>query len=151
MQLPITSDIMEQIKSKLKKELKTYQQIMMWAACCTAFFGFLCVSPFTSLSTHLSFSDVSLDNRHTPEVVHLHIKQLKTDPFGQKADLYLGRTHLTVCSVEALVSYLAIRGKQPGPLFILSDNTMLTRGIFADKLKIILNKLTWTRIYTIYL
>ena len=70
----------------------------MWAACCTAFFGFLCVSEFTvpsphkyDPSTHLSLSDVSLDNRHTPEVMHLHIKQSKTDPFGQGTDLYLYR------------------------------------------------------------
>ena len=70
-QLPITADIMEQIKLKLKKEPKTYQQIMMWAACCTAFFGFLHVSEFIvpsphkyDPSTHLSLSDILLDNRH---------------------------------------------------------------------------------------
>ena len=67
--LPITADIMVQIKSTLKKGPKNYQQIMLWAACCTTFFSFLRMSEFTvpssckyGPSTHLSLSDVSLDN-----------------------------------------------------------------------------------------
>ena len=37
--------------------------------------------------------------------------------------------------------YLAITEKQPGPLFVLSDNTMLTRHYFASVLKDTIDKL----------
>ena len=137
---------MERIKAVLSKTPKNY--IMLWAVCCTAFFGLLRVSEFTVPSPrqydpdiHLSLADITLDNRQAPEIVRLHIKQSKMDPFRNGADIYLGRTHHNVCPVEAILPYLAIRGKQPGPLFVLADNTMLTRAIFASTLKSILSEL----------
>ena len=78
--LPITIGIMEKIKSVLTIHSKQYQSTMIWAAYCTAFFGFLRVSEFTVPSpckydpdVHLSLSDVTLDNTHSPKVVRLHI------------------------------------------------------------------------------
>ena len=44
---PITMEIMERIKAVLSKTPKDYQCIMLWAVCCTAFFGLLCISKFT--------------------------------------------------------------------------------------------------------
>ena len=38
--LPITINIMVKIKAILSYEPHKYQNIMMWAACCTAFLGF---------------------------------------------------------------------------------------------------------------
>ena len=146
--LSIIMEIMERIKSVLSKPPKDYQCIMLYAVCCTAFFGLLCVSEFTVPSLHrydpdihLSLADVTLDNRRASEIVQLHIKQLKTDPFRNGVDIYLRRKHHNVCLVEAILQYLTIRGKQPGPLFILADNTMLTRAIFTSALKSILSKL----------
>ena len=113
-----------------------------------AFFGLLCISEFTvpfpcryDPDIHLSLADITLDNRQAPKIVQLHIKQSKTDPFRNGADIYLKRTHHNVYPVEAILPYLAIRGKQPGPLFVLADNTMLTRAIFASALKSILSEL----------
>ena len=78
--LPITMDIMEKIKSVLTINSKQYQSTMIRAAYCTAFFGFLRVSEFTVPSpckyypdVHLSLSDVTLDNTHSPEVVQYTI------------------------------------------------------------------------------
>ena len=146
--LPITMDIMAQFKSVLTKHPKNYQSTMIWAAYCTAFFGFLRVSEFTVPSrykydpdVHQSLSDVTLDNTHSPELVRLHIKQSKTDTFRKGTYIHLGRTYQNVCPVQALLLYLAIRGKQPGPLFLLSDNTMLTRRYFASALKDTIGKL----------
>ena len=146
--LPITVEIMERIKAVLSKTPKDYQCIMLWAVCCTAFFGLLRVSEFTVPSPHqydpdihLSLADITLDNRQAPEIVRLYIKQSKTDPFRNGADIYLGRTYHNVCPVKAILPYLAIRGKQPGPLFVLADNIMLTRAIFASALKSILSEL----------
>ena len=146
--LPITMEIMERIKAVLSRTPKDYQCIMLWAVCCTAFFGLLRVSEFTVPSPHqydadihLSLADITLDNRQAPEIVRLHIKQSKTDTFRNGADVYLGRTYHNVCPVEAILPYLVIRGKQPGPLFVLADKTMLTRAIFASALKSILSEL----------
>ena len=121
---------------------------MIWAAYCTAFFGFLRVSKFTvpppykyDPDVHLSLSDVTLDNTHSLEVVRLHIKPSKTDPFRKGTYIHLGRTYQSACPVQALLLYLAIRGKQPGPLFVLSDNMMLTRHYLASVLKDTISKL----------
>ena len=146
--LPITMEIMTGIKSVLNKRPKTHYKTMMWAACCTAFFGLLRSGEFTVPSlhqydptTHLSLSDVSLDDRHVPQIVRLHIKQSKTDIYRNGTYIYLGRTDHNICPVQAIVSYLAIRGKHPGPLFMLPDSAMLTRNMFASLLKEILSQL----------
>ena len=108
--LLIIMKIMEWIKAVLSKTPKDYQCIMLWAVCCMAFFGLLCASEFTVPSLHrydpdiyLSLADITLDNRQAPEIVWLHIKQSKTDPFRNGADIYLGRTHHNVCPVEAIL------------------------------------------------
>ena len=82
-----------------------------------------------------------IDNTHSPKVLRLHIKQLKTDPFRKCTYIHLGRTYQNVCPVQAMLLYLAIRGKQPGLLFVLSDNTMLTRRYFPSALKDTISKL----------
>ena len=85
--LPITPDIMTRIGKVLTKQPSPYQSIMLWAACCTAFFGFLRVSEFTVPSQqsynplfHLSLSDIALDNRHSPTTVRLHSSNQKQIP-----------------------------------------------------------------------
>ena len=143
--LPITLEIMEQIRVALSKTSKDYKCILLWAVCCTAFFGLLRVSEFTVPSTHrydpdfhLSQADVTLDNRQAPSLEQLHIKQSKTDPFRNRSDEFLGRTHKKICPVEAILAYLTVRGNQPGQLFALSDNTTHIRCLFAPALKSIL-------------
>ena len=125
---------------------------MMWAACCTAFFGLLHSGEFTVASLHqydpvtdLSLLDISLNDRHVSKVVRLHIKQSKTDIYRKGIYIYLGRTdhNIILCPVQAIVSYLAIRGKHPGLLFVLPDSTMLTRNMFASILKEILSQLNF--------
>jgi len=69
--LPITVDIMEHIYSILRGAPMAYNSVILWAACCTAFFGFLRVSELTAPSltqydpeVHLSLADVALDSHH---------------------------------------------------------------------------------------
>ena len=146
--LPITTEILKKIGSVLSKEPNNYCNIMMWVACCMAFFGFLRSSKFTVPSqhcynhnVHFSLSDITLDRRHSPTTVCIHIKQSKTDPFQQGAHIYLGRTYKHVCPVQAIVSYLTMRDTHPGPVFTLPDGRMLTREIFSSELDKILGKL----------
>lgn len=90
--------------------------IMLWAACCTAFFGFLQSGEITTpslreydASVHLSFGDVALDSTHNP-TAQVRIKASKTDPFRQGISIFLGRTDTLLCPIAALTPYMAIRG-----------------------------------------
>ena len=146
--LPITIDIMIGIQSVLAQQPGKYFNLMLWAACCMAFFGFLRSSEFTvpsqnqfDPSVHLTLSDISLDNRHQPQIVHITIKQSKTDPFRQGVTLSLGCTSHEICPVRAIVPFLGARGNKPGPLFILRNDKMLTREMFGSALDRILTQL----------
>jgi len=66
-------DIMSSIKKLLSSQPNSYLYIMIWEACCLAFFGFLRVSEFTvpgdnqfDESCHLSLNSVAIDNRDKP-------------------------------------------------------------------------------------
>ena len=97
--LPITLQIMGSLKTLLAKQPGSYFNIMIWAACCLAFFGFLRVGEFTvpadnqyDDSCHLSFSSISIDSRVNPQQLKVMIKQSKTDPFRKGVSIFLGAT-----------------------------------------------------------
>ena len=82
--LPITIDVLVVIKRSL--DLSSQDHIMLWAACCLGFFGFLCAGEFTTNSpfdpnVHLGVSDVQADTLQDPTCFQIHIKCSKTDPF----------------------------------------------------------------------
>ena len=143
--LPITTQIMQQIKELLLKSPHDYNSILMWAVCCTAFFGFLRCSEFTvpkeqdyDPNVHLSYADVAIDCKEDPRILQIYIKQSKTDPFRKGVKLSLGRTDCAVCPVSAILAYLGIRGAQPGPLFLTGQGKPLTRDQFSSALTTIL-------------
>ena len=146
--LPITLEILERIKTLLSKQPSSYDNIMIWAACCLAFFGFLRVSEFTvpadnqyDDSCHLSFSSVCIDSRVNPQQLRITIKQSKTDPFRKGVDIYLGATRDSICPVRGILPYLAIRGDHQGPLFVFKDGRSLTRHRFSTALNSLLRQL----------
>ena len=117
----------------------------MWAACCTAFFGFLRCLEFTVPSlqefdpeVHLTIKDIAIDKIVEPSVVRVTIKQSKTDPFRQGINLFLGATEHTVCPIKAILPYLVLRGKKDGPLFITAKGTPLTWQYFSIALLTVL-------------
>ena len=136
--LSITLSIIQSLKHLLLQKPTLYDNVLIWAACCLAFFGFLLVSELTvpaqsqyDHSTHLSISDVSIDNKDHPQLLRIQIKQSKTDPFRQGVDIYLGRTGEGICPVRGILPYLAQCGSHPGPLFLFQDGRMLTRNLFS--------------------
>jgi len=138
---------MHQIYSVLAKSPSEFQGIMLWAACCTAFIGFLQVGEMTvpsrdayDSSVHLSLDDVALDSRTALTIIWLTIKQSKTDPFWKGAKLCLGQTESVVCPIKALLSYQATRGSAPGPLFISEGRAPLTRAQFKSLLSATLKR-----------
>ena len=143
--LPITTEIMSRIHNILARSPNDHQSIMMWAACCTAFFGFLRCSEFTIASpndfdpaAHLSINDIAVDNRNSPSLLRVTIKQSKTDPFRKGVQIFLGRTGKAICPVTAILPYLAIRGNTEGLLFITKTGRPLTRQHFSSALTTIL-------------
>ena len=107
---------------------------MLWAAACTGFFGFLRAGEFTvptagayDKDIHLSLGDLATDSHSSPSLFRVRIKQSKTDPFRQGADIYLGSTRAAICPVQALLTYLEKRGPPPGPLFRFESGVPLTR------------------------
>ena len=138
---PITFPIMQRLQPVFVKYPSSYFNAMIWAACCSAYFGLLRVSEFTTLSPDhtnpsrdLLLSDVALDSHTSPQMVRPTIKQSKTDQFRQGTYMYLGKTDHRICPVMALVQYLAKRGDKPGPLFMLPNNKSLTRKTFCAAL-----------------
>ena len=90
--LPVTNRLMGVLQSALSAP--GLDHVMFWAACCTAFFGFLRVSEFTCPgvyvpSRHLSLSDIQWDaGGH----YRLFLKSSKTDPFHQGCTILIGVT-----------------------------------------------------------
>lgn len=122
--LPITPDLLIKMKSIWSKDPSKFDNIMIWAACCLCYFGFLRSGEVTVPSeaaydsgAHLNMADVSVDSIEDPSVVKVRIKASKTDQFRRGVDIYVGRTHNQLCPVEALMTYVARRGKQQGPFF----------------------------------
>ena len=71
------------------------EYIMLWAACCLGFFGFLRAGEFTvncafDPSIHLTVQDLQVDAEVNPSSLRVRIKSSKTDPFRQGCFIYLG-------------------------------------------------------------
>ena len=115
---------------------------MLWAACCTGFFGFMQSGEFTCSRANqgatICRSDVAIDSHANPSVVCIFLARAKTDPFGHGVHIYLGRTNTAVCPVTAVLCFLAIRHVRDGPLFIWSNGSPLTQQHFVRAVRTIL-------------
>ena len=145
--LPITPQLLKRMKICLMKEPQNNDNIMVWAACCVCFFGFLrageIVVPSLSAydpSVHLSFGDVTLDSREALTLAQVTIKASKTDPFRKGVAIYLGRTSNELCPVTAVATHLAARGGTPGPFFQFQNGRPLTRETFVAKTRQLLEE-----------
>ena len=65
--LPITASLIKWIKAQLAQDASSFSKCMIWAACCTGFFGFLRCAEFLlpdqpsfDPAHHLTAADVSL-------------------------------------------------------------------------------------------
>ena len=143
--LPITFPIMVRLHVVFSKHTSNYRDVMIWAACYLAYFGLLRVIEFTTSSpdhfdpsTDLLLSDVALDNKASPTLVQITLKQLKGDQFRKGTQICLGKmTH----AIRSLVQYLVRQGGTPGPLFVWPNNKALTRASFSSALNKALKEL----------
>ena len=128
--LPITPSILKKFKGVWEKDAGNPDHIMLWAAVCLCFFGFLRIGEITVSSeaaydegAHLTFE---IDNISSPTLMKVHIKASKTDPCRKGVDLFLGRSLNDLCPITAMLTYLAIRGNKKGFLFQFTDSRLLT-------------------------
>ena len=140
--LPITPTILAKLRQVWERARHDHNNIMLWAACTTCFFGFLrsgeIAAPTARMidpTSHLTVHNITVDNASHPQVVRVHIKASKTDPFRKGVHVFLGRTADPLCPVAALLAYMAIRGRAPGPLFIMAHGAFLTRDIFVHEFR----------------
>ena len=91
-------------------------------------------------SVHLNMADVAVDSIQTPSTIRLRIKASKTDQFRKGVDIFLGRTHNQLCPVEALLAYIAKRGKEQGLLFRFEDQHLLTKDRFVSRIREVLSR-----------
>ncbi len=116
------------IKAVWSQQPLSYDTVILWAACCMDFFGFLRAGEFTvsSLSafdpaSHLTSQDIQAGPHENPTHVRLHLRKSQRDPFCRAADVYLGRSTNDICPVSSILVYIAVKGTRSGPLFIFSD------------------------------
>ena len=117
--------------------------VMLWAACCLAYFGFMRIGELTVSSddaydsaSHLSWGDSAVDDPACPSCMEVRVKASKTDPFQQGISLLIGRVASDLCPVSAMLAYLVVRGNQTGPpLFKFQDGRPLTRQRFVMAVK----------------
>ena len=110
--LPITPELLLMMKEVWSRDdPKKFDNVMLWAASCTCYFGFLRSGEVTvpsesayDSSVHLNISDIAVDSVEAPSSIRLRIKAPKTDQFRKGVDIFLGRTHNRLCPVEALLA-----------------------------------------------
>ena len=114
--------------------------VILWAACCVGFFGFLrggefrVNSPFDP-SLHLTLDDIQVDAPLNPKSVCLFIKCFKIDPLRKGCFVLLGHGSTPLSPVVSMVNYPHLHGLSPGPLFLYQDSTPLSRSKLSAFLK----------------
>ena len=85
---------MERLHSVLTKHSSNYYNLMIWAACCTAYFGLLRVSESTTsspnhfnASTDLLLSDIALDRTSGDQ----DPTETETDQYKKGRHVYVGK------------------------------------------------------------
>ena len=149
--LPITLDHLRAIQHRL--DFSRRDHVMLWAACCLGFFGFLRAGEFTvnsafQPSIHMTVDDFQADSMVNHTCCKVHIKCLKTDPFCMGCDIYVGHDEGSVCPVRALSNFLALRRSSEGPLFTLSDGRPLAQQQLSSTVQSILHSASYTGSYS---
>jgi len=90
--LPITPDILRKVCLVLERDKMKYDRVMLWAAYCTAFFGYLRSGEVTAYDPgeYLSYGDITFNSHTQPTVAQVNVKASKTDPFRAGVMIYLG-------------------------------------------------------------
>ena len=143
--LPISPDILCQIRALWSSSAEQRDTITVWAVCITCFCGFFRLGELVASSPHLHnpllFSDIAINSRSDPSTIEIHLRQSKTDPFNKGISVYLGRSGNDLCPVAALLAYLALRGGADGPLFCHPNGSPVLKSQVVNKVRAALRTL----------
>ena len=136
--LPITPETLRKIKAAWEQEGVNHGRIMLWAAFTLCLFAFMCSGEICcagggsfNQTRDLTPQDVTVDCITNPQMLRVHLKHSKTDPFREGTDIFVARTNDELCPVTALLTRLVERGKKEGPLFQFHSGASLTHGTFV--------------------
>ena len=153
--LPITPDMLSKILQLWSHSPRNPDHIMLWAAFCLGFFGYMQSGEFTCPSVDgftadlLTPHDVAVDSRSSPSHVVVFLKRSKNYPFCVGTSVHLGATGQHLCPVAALLGYLAIRPAVAGPLFVFHDGTTLSKPRLIASLRRVLQEVGWIHLSTV--
>ena len=144
--LPITPELLRDLKAAWEAHQDINNVKMIWAAACMCIFNFLRVGKAVVRSVasydpevHLNEADVSVDRRTKPSYIEVQIKTSKTDVFRRGVTVYLGTTGNDLCPVTAVLSYMTSIQRLPttgcGPFFHFSSGQQLTRDSFVKEVQ----------------
>ena len=137
--IPITLSLLNTIHGFIMAlAIPKADQIMLWAAATTAFFGFLRSSEYVSAQTSKFDPDTTLcfeDVTFVPPSFHIRIKASKTDPFREGCTIRLSPSNASICPVRNLQNYINQHPIKKGPLFTYTNHTLLTRRRLNSLLK----------------
>ena len=156
--LPVMPDILRRIKSHWSKQPPSTDTHMLWAAVTIGFFGFLRGGEFTvprdsafDANQHLSPQDIAVDSHSNPTLLRVHLKQSKINPFHQGVYIFIGCSGTDLCAISAVLSYMATRGYDQGPLFRFANGRPLTReGLVSHLHKVLAEIGMRTNLYAGY-
>ena len=123
----------------LIRDPKDFDNIMLWAASLLCFLrsGEITIPAATAYdpTVHLNFADIAVTNPSVPSIIQVKIKASNTDPFRQGVLIHIGKTGCQLCPVQALLNYLTIRGRSPGPLFHSQHRSPSTKAAFTSRFR----------------
>ena len=147
--LPITFSILMGLCTALRNgTFSPFVNLMLEAAFCVAFFGFLRCGEFTcncafDPDINLTMGDVKIQEDQSS--LSLTLKSSKTDPFRRGVTVHLFNTGHTICPVKAVRDYLSAVPEQCKTVrhAFLLDNQLqpLTRQYFLTRLKTLIEHL----------
>ena len=139
--LPITPSILCKLRQVWLENNSSFNNIMLWAAATTTFFGFCRSGEVTveheskfDSQVHQSFVDLAVDNAQAPMAISTNLKYSKTDQFRKGVKLVVGKTNNDLCPVTAILSYLARRSNFLGPLFQWDNHLPPSKSKFVDRI-----------------
>ncbi|XP_021355998.1 uncharacterized protein LOC110452048 [Mizuhopecten yessoensis] len=140
---PITFNILRDTCKYLRKNMNSFEDLMLETVCIVAFFAFLRCGEFTvnkqfDHNINLCFNDLIIANEH----VLLNLKKSKTDPFREGVTLKLFKNGSEICPYVACCKYMAARQCQnpapDDPLFVIASGQALTRTVFIARFRHVL-------------